>query len=159
VTELHDASGRFVSDVTAEEALLDCDPAAPRWGSPDDIRLGPPLRGPVCYLKVPNVDVMHDRMRVWPVVGRTDPKVYERRRGETFVLWPVETVPVADLTATQPWVNGPRVAALEPVLNLTEHPVSVIRSTEGLYLMDGHHRVAAAIARGYTTIPAHTMEV
>jgi hypothetical protein len=158
-TELRNQLGRYVSNVAAEEALLDCDPAAPRWGAPDDVRVGPPLGGPVCYLEVPGLYIMHDRMRVWPVVGRTDPKVYERRRDETFVLWPVKTVRIGDLIATQPYVNAPRVAALVPVLDLTTHPVSVIDSTQGLYLMDGHHRVAAAIARGDTSIPAHVMEV
>jgi GNAT superfamily N-acetyltransferase len=75
----------------------------------------------------------------------------------------IEQVPVAQLVATQPSVVRAIVEQKRQTTDdgaQTTHPPAIgVRYQGQVYLMDGHHRAAAAWAQGQATTPVYVFEV
>ncbi len=73
---------------------------------------------------------------------------------------PEETVPLADLRATQPGLNFEGIReTMAGGWELTEGPVHLVRKDGVLRIHEGHHRAALAAARGESEIRAKVVDL
>jgi hypothetical protein len=110
------------------------------------------------YLSVPGINEMHDRMGLHPTMN-TPPFEYQKARDALFAKLPLEQVAVKDLTFTQPRINVPRVNDLSRLPGQLSKPVQVVSVNGRNYLMNGHHRVAAASVAGMSHITANVLKL
>lgn len=103
------------------------------------------------YIKVPGLATMHAAMGVTPTL-QTDPREYQAARDALFNTMPLEQVPFEKLIYTQPRVNVPRVKQLVTATAQLDKPVQILKMGSHYYVMNGHHRVAAAFMAGRTAI-------
>lgn len=110
------------------------------------------------YLRVPGIDQLHNRMGVQPTLD-TDPEFYTAQRDKVFESAPVRDVPFKDLVFTQSRVNLARVNALAHLPAQLDKPVQILKVGDKHYVMNGHHRAAAAFVAGRSGLRGNVLDL
>lgn len=153
------AKGAAEEKAKLEEHLVDYKPGERALTGPDSKPITEVVKGSsaTTYLSVPGIEEMHDEMLLHPTLD-TPPRTYVAARDRLFEKQPLQEVRVKDLTFTQPRINVPRARDVIDKPRQLELPVQVLRSNGKDYLMNGHHRVAAAAMAGKTHVRAHVYD-
>ena len=110
------------------------------------------------YGYIPIAAIFGRKAQYPPMQGWNDLTVHREKVGGIKL----EPVPVDKLIPTQ---DGVELSGVERFIKLNPNkwnenePVRVVNKKGRLYVMDGHHRSAAAILMGYPTVPAEVMNV
>ncbi len=114
----------------------------------------------VGYLDVPRIDSAHELfLKGQQPTLNTNPQDYANRRDRYFKNEPVEDVPFTKLTFTQPRVNEARVRELVDLPAQLDKPVSMVKVGDDYYVINGHHRAAAAFTAGRETMRGNVLDL
>lgn len=81
-------------------------------------------------------------------------------RDALFARQPLEDIPTAGVILTQPNVNRAGVERLvSKNLDPSNHPAYAVRYGGSLYIVDGHHRLAAAVLQHRKTYKARVLDL
>lgn len=118
----------------------------------------------VPYGEIPGLDAMHEQMGVdtstLEAIDAIDVGDYMARRDALFSELPVEDVSLGDVVVTQESVNVDRVDELadDPTKGGSK-PVYFIKSGGRLYVINGHHRIAADIKAGRGPVKGRVLDL
>lgn len=141
-------------------SVIDCKPDRPLWGDDTEpiINIVP---GTVFeYLALPFLAELEAVMGVDHQTAT--PWSYSRARRALFESFEKRDVSFsAPLTFTQPRINSKRLAELvaSPQVNGCQSPVCAVEYEGRLFIMNGHHRVAALWSCGSDTFPAYVYSI
>jgi hypothetical protein len=110
----------------------------------------------VAYTKTPFFDKLNE-LQGTPNPTRIPIEQFAAARKELFGRQLTEKLKIKDLIATQPVVNGEKVGR-----NVKENKIknaAVVRYGGKLFVVDGHHAVAAAAKRGDKKIKAYVLNI
>lgn len=102
-----------------------------------------------------------EQLQGTPNPGRMNAQTHADARDALFAKQPVEMVPTKGLILTQPNVNRTNVVKMKAFVGKdpSAHPAYVVRYGGKLYVMDGHHRLAAGVLNHMTQYPARVLDL
>ena len=114
----------------------------------------------VSYGRTPFLQKMHELMGVHDPMTM-DVKQYMDARKALFAKQPEENLPLHEFVVTQKTVNLEKIAeGVKKGPDAYGHmPIDAVRYQGKNYIMNGHHRVVSAAARGDRTIPARVLDL
>lgn len=143
-----------------DERLIDHKPGRPLNDEKTSMPFKKVVKGSKykAYSQLPFLDRLHGRMGVHdPMKMPVDE--YLTRRESVFKMHPMRKVKIKNVVATQKRLNTEKVMEMTTAPDRTKFPLEVVRYGGKDYLLDGHHRVAAAHARGETSFRARVLDL
>lgn len=112
----------------------------------------------VPYSKTPFFSQLNEKQ------GTPDPeavsaKDYVGARAKLFDALPKSQVAIKNLIVTQPVVNGEKVADIKESDSHAHKAINAVKYDGKIYVLDGHHHLSAAAARGEKEIKARVLSL
>jgi capsid protein/predicted ABC-type ATPase len=112
----------------------------------------------VPYSKTPFFSQLNEKQGT-PDPEKISAKEYVDARAKLFDGVPKSHILIKNLIVTQPVVNGAKVADIKEADSHAHKAINAVKYGGKVYVLDGHHHLAAAAARGETEVKARVLSL